>query len=126
MPIRALPMSSLRLPLIRGQLSVVDWQLVIKRVERIKVRLLAGRQMFDNIVIAAKIVATWRRDSTRGFLWKVDFSKAYDSIDWRFLWNVLQRRGFSETWVRWVKQYVTTPTFANLVNRRPQGGRIHP
>ena len=59
-------------------------------------------------------------------MWKVDFSKAYDTLDWRFLWNALRRRGFPETWVRWMNQCVTTPTFATLVNGRPQGGWIHP
>ena len=44
-----------------------------------------GRQMADSIVLAEEIVASWRRDGTPGFLWKVDFSKAYDSLDWRFL-----------------------------------------
>ena len=87
---------------------------------------LPGRQMSDSIVTAEEIVAAWRRDSTPGFLWKVDFSKAYDSIDWRFLWNVLRRRGFPATWIRWVKQCVTTVSFAILVNGRPQGGWIHP
>ena len=60
------------------------------------------------------------------FRWKVDFTKAYDSIDWRFLKKVLWRRGFLETWVRWVKQCVTTSTLAILVNDRLQGGWIHP
>ena len=46
---------------------------------------MSSRQMSDIIVLAEEIVASWRRDSTPGFLWKVDFSKAYDSIDWRFL-----------------------------------------
>ena len=73
-----------------------------------------------------EIVAAWRWDGTTGFMWKVDFAKAYDSIDWRFLWNVLWRRGFSETWVCWVKQCVTTSSFAVLVNGRPQGGWIYP
>ena len=40
-----------------------------------------GRQMIDSIVMAEEIVAAWRRSSTSGFLWKVDFVKAYDSID---------------------------------------------
>ena len=62
-----------------------------------------GRQMADSIVLAEEIVAAWHRDDTTGFMWKVDFGKAYDSIDWRFLWNVLQCRVFPETWVRWVK-----------------------
>ena len=44
-----------------------------------------GRQMIDSIVMAEEIVAAWRRSGTIGFLWKVDFAKAYDSIDWRYL-----------------------------------------
>ena len=52
---------------------------------------LPSRQMSDSRVTAEEIVAAWRRDCTPGFLWKVDFSKAYDSIDWRFLWNLLRR-----------------------------------
>ena len=83
---------------------------------------LSGRHMSDSIVMAEEIVAAWRRDGTPGFLWKVDFSKAYDSLDWLFLWNVLRRCGFPETWVHWVKQCVTTSTFAVLVNGHPQGG----
>ena len=59
--------------------------------------------MADSVVLAEEIVATLRQDGTTGFMWKVDFAKAYDSIDWGFLWNVLRRWGFSETWVPWVK-----------------------
>ena len=43
---------------------------------------LLSRQMSDNIVLAEEIVAAWRRSNTKGFLWKVDFSKAYDTLDW--------------------------------------------
>ena len=85
-----------------------------------------GRQMVDRVVIAEEIVVAWQRKGTKGFMWKLDFAKAYDSLDWRFLWRVLKRRNFPETWVRWVKQCVCTNTFAVLINGRPQGGWIHP
>ena len=87
---------------------------------------LPGRQMADSIVLAEEIVAAWRRSGAKGIMWKVDFTKAYDTLDWRFLWNALRRRGFPETWVKWTKQCVTTTTFATLVNGRPAGGWIHP
>ena len=44
-----------------------------------------GRQMVDNVVIAEEIVAAWQRKGTKGFVWKLDFAKAYDLLDWRFL-----------------------------------------
>ena len=78
------------------------------------------------MVMAEEIVAAWQRRGTKGFMWKLDFTKAYDSIDWRFIWRVLRRRSFPETWVRWVKQCICTNTFAVLVNGKLQGGWIHP
>ena len=41
-----------------------------------------GRQMVDSVVIAEEIVADWQSRGTKGFMWKLDFAKAYDSIDW--------------------------------------------
>ena len=40
-----------------------------------------GRQMADSIVLAEEIVAAWHWDGTTSLMWKVDFAKAYDSID---------------------------------------------
>ena len=34
---------------------------------------------------------------------KVDFEKAYDSVDWDFLEYMLHRLGFEAKWVRWMK-----------------------
>ena len=80
----------------------------------------------DSKVMAEEIVAAWQRRGTKRFMWKLDFMKAYDSIDWRFIWRVLRRHGLMETLVRWVKQCVCTNTFVVLVNGRPRGGWIHP
>ena len=41
-----------------------------------------GRQMVDSVVMAEEIVAAWRRRGTKGFVWKLDFAKAYDSLNW--------------------------------------------
>ena len=77
--------------------------------------------MIDIVVLAEEMVAAWLWSGTAGFMWKVDLAKAYNSIDLRFLWNVLRRRGFPAEWVRWVKLCVTTTSFLVVVNRRPKG-----
>ena len=44
-----------------------------------------GRQLPDSVVMAGEILAAWKEQGTKGFMWKVDFAKAYDSLDWRYL-----------------------------------------
>ena len=44
-----------------------------------------GRQLPDSVAMAGEILAAWKAQGMKGFMWKVDFAKAYDSLDWRFL-----------------------------------------
>ena len=73
---------------------------------------------------------SWKRregspfSSLKGFVWKVDFVKAYDSLDWNFQWSSLQKRGYPAVWVSWVKKCITSYLFSVLVYRRPKQGCI--
>ena len=33
----------------------------------------------------------------------IDFEKAFNSISWKFMYNILQLFGFSESFIRWIK-----------------------
>ena len=41
-----------------------------------------GRQLPDSVIMVGEILAAWKVQGTKGFMWKVDFAKAYDSLDW--------------------------------------------
>ncbi|KAK4411817.1 LINE-1 retrotransposable element O protein [Sesamum angolense] len=47
---------------------------------------------------------------------KVDLSKAYDRVEWPFLLGILDAAGFSETFVRWISQCVSSTSFSLLIN----------
>lgn len=47
---------------------------------------------------------------------KIDISKAYDRIDWNYLRSILSKLGFSEEWVKWIMQCVTSVSYSFLVN----------
>ena len=79
-------------------------RLLQSHINLLQFTFIPGRQMLDSIVIAEEIIVEWKRSDTAGFIWKVDFAKAYDSLDWRFLWNVFKRRGFPAVWIKWMKQ----------------------
>ncbi|MCH95123.1 LINE-1 reverse transcriptase like, partial [Trifolium medium] len=50
---------------------------------------------------------------------KVDFEKAYDSVDWGFLEYMLQRFGFGAKWIEWIKACVFSGNLSVLVNGTP-------
>jgi hypothetical protein len=38
---------------------------------------------------------------------KIDFEKAYDKVNWEFLFDCCKQKGFSDNWMIWVKKAVT-------------------
>ncbi|XP_010677721.1 uncharacterized protein LOC104893322 [Beta vulgaris subsp. vulgaris] len=42
---------------------------------------------------------------------KVDLQKAYDSIDWGFIQDMMSGLGFPEQFTRWVMECITTPSY---------------
>jgi hypothetical protein len=61
------------------------------------------RQILDGILIANKVVDEARRSKKELMLFKVDFEKAYDSVDWGYLDDVMGRMGFPTLWRKWIK-----------------------
>ncbi|GAU40270.1 hypothetical protein TSUD_60610 [Trifolium subterraneum] len=52
-------------------------------------------------------------------MFKVDFEKAYDSVDWGFLEYMLRRLGFNGKWIAWMKACIFRGKMSILVNGSP-------
>jgi len=78
-----------------------------------------GRQILDGILVANEIVDEARRHKKELLLFKVDFEKAYDSIDWGYLQEVMSKMGFPTLWRKWIKECTKTTTASVLVNGSP-------
>jgi len=52
-------------------------------------------------------------------LFKVDFEKAYDSVDLNYLDTVMQKMNFLTLWRKWMSECIGTATASVLVNGCP-------
>jgi hypothetical protein len=77
------------------------------------------RQILDGILIANEVVDEARKAKNELLLFKVDFEKTYDSVDWGYLDEVLRKMEFPPLWRKWLKECVCTATTSVLVNGSP-------
>jgi hypothetical protein len=52
-------------------------------------------------------------------LFKIDFEKAFDSVDWDYLNVFMTKMNFSALWRKWIMECVTTTSAFVLVNGCP-------
>ncbi|XP_076936463.1 uncharacterized protein LOC143603585 [Bidens hawaiensis] len=53
------------------------------------------------------------------FLFKIDFDKAYDNVNWEFLLSVLHQMAFPSKWCEWIRGVLVSARSAVLVNGSP-------
>lgn len=80
---------------------------------------LGGSNILDGAVVANEIVDEVKKSKRKLFLFKIDFEKAYDSVDWDFLVGLLRVLGFGDKWCRWIKECVSTADASILINGSP-------
>lgn len=81
----------------------------------------SSRLSSDNVLIAHEILE-YVRKRKKGkhayYALKLDMNKAYDRVNWDFLLGVLRVMGFSQKWLGWIRQCMSTVSFSVLVNGR--------
>ncbi|KAM2004953.1 hypothetical protein FF1_000090 [Malus domestica] len=80
-----------------------------------------GRQILDAVLVSNEVVEEVRQKKEEGLVFKIDFEKAYDHVDWSFLEDVLLRKGFGFRWRKWMLGCLGTANFSVLINGRPRG-----
>ena len=70
-----------------------------------------SRNITDNVLVAFEMLhyMKQKKKGSKGEVaLKLDVSKAYDRVDWRFLKHQMQQMGFSERWIDWIMLCVST------------------
>lgn len=80
---------------------------------------LKGKQILDGILVANEAVDEARRMNKEMLLFKVDFEKAFDSVDLHYLDSVMVNMNFPTLWRKWISECVGSATASVLVNGSP-------
>ncbi|CAN1238901.1 LINE-1 retrotransposable element ORF2 protein, partial [Linum grandiflorum] len=82
------------------------------------------RRITDNIIIAHELMHFLKRktNGTSHYLaLKLDMEKAYDRIEWGFLFEMLRRLGFHRSFITWVQACITSVSYSVNFNGRRVG-----
>lgn len=72
--------------------------------------------ILDWVVILHEVFHELKSKNQSGIILKLDFEKAYYKVQWGFLFEVMQKKGFDEKWIGWVKKAVTNGRVAININ----------
>ncbi|GJS96023.1 reverse transcriptase domain, reverse transcriptase zinc-binding domain protein [Tanacetum coccineum] len=88
-------------------------------VREVQNAFIKGRYILDGVLIANETMEFLKKKKEKGLVFKVDFEKAYDSINWIFILDLMKRMGFGEKLCKWVEICLRSATMSILVNGFP-------
>ncbi|PKU72355.1 putative mitochondrial protein [Dendrobium catenatum] len=76
-----------------------------------------GKSIFDNVLLAQEIIHDINAKVNGGnIIFKLDITKAYDNLNWDFLYNVLSFFGFNQAFIKLVKNSIENCYFSGIIN----------
>jgi hypothetical protein len=97
-------------------------KVLTSRIEPYAQRLISEHQTAfikgRNIMTGVMILHETKKRKEVGVILKLDFEKAYDKVNWEFLFLCLYNRGFCEKWLRWMHMVVEGGTVSVRINNQ--------
>jgi hypothetical protein len=85
-------------------------------VSRSRSAFIKRRSIQDNFLCAQNLVRTLHRRKEQGLFLKLDIAKAFDSVRWDYLLEVLQQFGFGARCRNWVTSLLSSASSCVLLN----------
>ncbi|GKD19602.1 RNA-directed DNA polymerase, eukaryota, partial [Tanacetum coccineum] len=85
-------------------------------VNEVQSAFVAERQILDGPFILNEVLQWCRSKKKQALIFKVDFEKAYDSVRWDFIDDLLHKFGFGNKWRTWIQSCLRSSRGSILVN----------
>lgn len=116
---RTISLKNLPMKLITKVLTNWLQPLVPSLVDGDQTGFIRGRCISENFVYAAGVLNCCHKRKLPTIVLKLDFRKAFDSINWCSLDAILAARGFDDSWRQWVSSILSTGKTSVLLNGTP-------
>jgi len=87
-----------------------------KLIRSTQTTFMKNRNITSGIMCLHEILHETKRRNEIGIILKLDFENAYDKVNWKLLFECLEKRGFNKKWCDWIRQAVTGGTVSVKVN----------
>ena len=92
---------------------------IAKRLEKVIHKLINGDQtgyiknrfVGENIRLISDVIDSYDKKNLLGFLLFIDFEKAFDSLEWSFLFKSLEVMNFGPMFQRWIRTF-----YSNIIS----------
>nr|GEV60827.1 RNA-directed DNA polymerase, eukaryota, reverse transcriptase zinc-binding domain protein [Tanacetum cinerariifolium] len=88
-------------------------------VSEVQSAFVEGRQILDGPFILNEVLKWCKKKKKKSIIFKVDFEKAYDSVRWDYLDEVLRNFGFGNKWCSWIQTCLISSRGSILLNGSP-------
>ncbi|GKA20798.1 RNA-directed DNA polymerase, eukaryota [Tanacetum coccineum] len=88
-------------------------------VNEVQYAFIANRQILDSPFILNEVYQWCKKQKKQTMIFKVDFEKAYDSVRWGYLDDVLKNFGFGDKWRGWIQNCIKSSRGSVIVNESP-------
>ncbi|GJS47284.1 RNA-directed DNA polymerase, eukaryota, reverse transcriptase zinc-binding domain protein [Tanacetum coccineum] len=77
------------------------------------------RQILDGPLMVNEVIKWCNRKRDKLMIFKIDFEKAFDSISWDYVLQIMKFMGFHGSWISWIRGCLNHATSSVLVNGSP-------
>jgi hypothetical protein len=84
-----------------------------------------GQCLHDNFILVRQLVRKIHYKKEPGVLIKLDLSRAFDSISWSFLFEIMRALGFGAIFLKWISIVLSSASSRVVVNGMPRASFKH-
>lgn len=77
------------------------------------------RAIHDNFLYVQNMVKLLHRTKKQSLFIKIDIAKAFDTVNWSYLLEILRQFGFGNRWLNWITNLFSTSSSQVLLNGSP-------